>query len=70
LRCGNALIALEVREALCGAEFPGFGLLVTCDRKGAFEITFGSIPLWRYNRDFFRCAMDLHLVPSLPSCFD
>jgi hypothetical protein len=29
-------------HAHCGAEFPGFGLLLTSDLKGALEICFGS----------------------------
>jgi hypothetical protein len=33
-----ALVAPEARKAHGGAEFPGFGLLLACDREGLLEI--------------------------------
>ena len=66
-----ALVAPEAREAHCGAEFPGFGLLLARDRECVLEIRFRfrRIRLRRLQRDFAGDAMDLGLAPSFLCCF-
>ena len=60
-----ALVTPEAREAHCGAEFPGFGLLLARDRECTLEIRFSfrRIRFRRLQRDFPCNAIDLGLVP-------
>ena len=48
-----ALVAPKAREAHGGAEFPGFGLLLACDRERTLEMLLRStILFWSKQRDF------------------
>ena len=55
------LVTPEAREAHGGAEFPGFGLLLTGDGEGALEVRFcfGGVGLRRQQSDFAGNAIDL-----------
>jgi hypothetical protein len=55
-----ALVAPEAREAHCGAEFPGLGLLLAGDGEGTSEIRLclRCITLGRHQRDFAGDAID------------
>ena len=66
-----ALVSPEAGEAQCGAEFPGFGLLLTCDGKCSVKVRFCfcGILLRRFERDFPGNAMDLGLKPSFVGLF-
>ena len=67
-----ALVAPETRKAHCGAEFPGFGLLITRDCKCALEIRFGpgGKVIGRLESNFARNAIDLSLIPPFLCCLD
>src|SRR5262249_36221114 len=67
-----ALVTPEPREAHCGAEFPGFGLLPTGDCKRTLEafLRSCSISLRRQQRDFADCAMEFGLPQPFLGCFD
>ena len=60
-----ALVAPEPREAHRGAEFPGFGLLLTRNSERALEIAsaFAASGSERFKRDFPGYAIDLGLPP-------
>jgi hypothetical protein len=49
-----SVVAPEAREACGGAEFPGFCLLLACDRERALEIDFRfrRISVKRLERNF------------------
>src|SRR6516162_698650 len=53
-----ALVTPDARETHGGAEFPGFGLLLTSDREGALEIrlSFRHIRFGRHQCDFAGCS--------------
>src|SRR5262249_15562123 len=65
-----ALVAPEPGEAHGGAEFPGFGLLLTGDCEGALEVSlsFGCIRIRREQCDFAAASVDLSLPPRFLSC--
>jgi hypothetical protein len=65
-----ALRAPEACEAHGGAEFPGFGLLLTSDCESALEMGFRvrSTRHWFHERDFASHAMDPGLKPRLFGC--
>ena len=60
-----ALVAPKAREAHCGAEFKGFGLLLARNCECALEIylRFRRIRRWRLQRHFAGNTIDLGLPP-------
>ena len=67
-----ALIAPESRNAHCGAEFPGLGLLLSSYGEGTLEISFRfrSVLVGRLQRDFPSGTLNLGLPPSLFGSLD
>jgi hypothetical protein len=59
------LVTPEARVAHCGAEFPGFGLLLAGDGEGALKVRFRfrAIVLWSHQGDFADNAINLSLEP-------
>src|SRR5271169_3683600 len=66
-----ALIAPEPRHAHRGAEFPGFCLLRTGDRKCTLEIRFRFRRIWlrRHEREVAGYSMEVRLEPPFIGCF-
>ena len=62
-----ALIAPEPRHAHCGAEFPGFCLLLTCDPERALEVRFRFCRIRgeRHERDFTGNAIYIGFGPPV-----
>ena len=57
---------------MCGAEFPGLGLLLTCNSECALEISFRfrCIRFVRLERDFTSDTIHLGLKPSFLGCIN
>ena len=66
------LITPEPRHAHGGAEFPGFGLLLTCNRERTLEMSFSfrGVRLRRLERYFACNAMNMGLEPRFPRSLD
>ena len=66
-----ALVAPEAREAHGGAEFPGFGLLLTSNGEGELEIVFSRQRIgFRLARDFPSDAIHVRFPPGFVAIFD
>ena len=66
------LIAPEPRHARGSAKFPGFSLLLTCNRERTLEISFSfcGVRLGRLEHDLAGRAMDFGLPPAFLRCFN
>src|SRR5271156_4460512 len=65
------LVAPEAREAHCGAQFPGLGILLARDGECAFKmrLRFRGIMLWRKQRYLASDAIDFGLAPRFTAYF-
>src|ERR1019366_8563087 len=66
------LITPEPRHACGGAELPGFGFLLTCNRERSLEMSFSlrGVRLRRLERYFACNTMNIGLKPPFPCSLD